>query len=59
MRARACVPVRVQVTSKPTLAVCGTVTAAMAVFSAMGICAYCGLQFNTIVNVMPFLVVCE
>jgi hypothetical protein len=53
------VRLRVQVTSKPTLAVCGTLAAAMAVFSAMGICTYCGLQFNTIVNVMPFLIVCK
>jgi hypothetical protein len=47
-----------QVVSKPTLSFLGTVNAFMGSVFGIGFGAFIGLEFNQIVNIMPFLVVC-
>ncbi|KAJ8033684.1 Patched domain-containing protein 3 [Holothuria leucospilota] len=45
------------VTSRPVLALLGVVSAAFAITSAVGMLAFCSVQFNEIVAMMPFLVI--
>ncbi|XP_072169811.1 patched domain-containing protein 3-like [Diadema setosum] len=44
------------VLSKPWLGFLGVLSAVFAVISAVGLLSYCGLKFNEIVSLMPFLV---
>lgn len=45
--------------SKPLLAFAGVINAGMGCICAIGLLSFCGMQYNEIVAVMPFLVVCK
>lgn len=47
------------VLSKPFLATCGVIGAGLGVALAVGLLNFCGADYNQIVMVMPFLVICK
>ncbi|XP_072170373.1 patched domain-containing protein 3-like [Diadema setosum] len=45
------------VQSKPWLGLIGVLSASLAIVSSIGFLSYCGLSFNEIVSLMPFLII--
>ena len=47
------------VQSKPWLGLIGVLSSSLAIVSSIGFLSYCGVDFNEIVSLMPFLILGE